>query len=217
MIRDLSEISDGKVYDRNSLVRVVSNGCLGCHECCEGMGDSIVLDPMDLWRLTVTTGLQFDALLQRHIDLHVEDRLILPGLKMDEYTGRCTFLNEEGRCSIHPMRPGLCRLFPLGRIYEENAVRYFLQAGACPGRERSKIKIETWLEIPDQKGYDNFLLAWHELRGRFAEKLGRTADEQEQKALNLFFLNLFYVAPYDDGEDFFGQFQERCGRVKQML
>ena len=39
----------------------------------------------------------------------------------------CYFLNEEGRCSIHSFRPGICRLFPLGRFYEEEGFRYFLQ------------------------------------------------------------------------------------------
>ena len=217
MIQDLYEISDGKIYDRNDMVRVVCNDCRGCHDCCEGMGDSIVLDPMDLWRLTLATKLQFDDLLQRHIELHVVDGLILPSLRMEEQTGCCSFLDGEGRCSIHAMRPGLCRVFPLGRIYEEKAVRYFLQTGACPSRERSKIKVERWLDVPDQKAYERFLLAWHALRGRYAAQMERAVDEQEAKTLSLFFLKLFYGTPYSAGEDFYEQFRERCIQAERML
>ena len=35
---------------------------------------------------------------------------------MAEDSESCTFLDENGRCSIHPFRPGICRLFPLDAI-----------------------------------------------------------------------------------------------------
>jgi hypothetical protein len=82
------------------------------------MGNSVVLDPMDLFRLTAGTGLSAEALLADKIELNVVDGIILPNLKMSGGSETCAFLNEEGRCSIHPYRPGICRLFPLGRYYE---------------------------------------------------------------------------------------------------
>ena len=47
MIRevDLQEISDGKLYTANDLVKAGCNDCAGCSACCRGMGNSIVLDP----------------------------------------------------------------------------------------------------------------------------------------------------------------------------
>lgn len=104
--------------------------------CCEEMGTSIVLDPCDIWRLTTVTGKNFEQLLADTIELQVVDGVILPNLRMDGEKEQCVFLNEQGRCRIHAMRPGLCRVFPLGRIYEEGRIRYFLQMDACqkPGR-----------------------------------------------------------------------------------
>ena len=54
MIRNcsLEEISDGKLYSENDMVKTDTNQCQGCNSvCCHGMGDSIVLDPYDICRL----------------------------------------------------------------------------------------------------------------------------------------------------------------------
>ena len=140
MLRDLQEISDGKIYGCNDMVRAACGDCAGCHACCEKMGTSIVLDPCDIWRLTTVTGKNFEQLLADTIELQVVDGVILPNLRMDGEKEQCVFLNEQGRCRIHAMRPGLCRVFPLGRIYEESRIRYFLQMDACQKPGRSKVK-----------------------------------------------------------------------------
>ena len=49
---DLSEISDGKLYTGNDMVKADCRGCAGCSSCCQGMGSSIILDPLDIFRLT---------------------------------------------------------------------------------------------------------------------------------------------------------------------
>ena len=103
---DLSEISDGKLYDANDMVKADCKGCEGCSACCRGMGKSIVLDPLDVHRLTTGLGVPFEALLSQHIELNVVDGLILPNLKMTESADACPFLNGQGRCR-HPTHTGL--------------------------------------------------------------------------------------------------------------
>lgn len=123
---ELSEISDGKLYTANDMVKADCFDCQGCSACCHGMGTSIVLDPMDIWRLQRGIGLDFAALMEKYIELNVVDGMILPNLKLAGQTEACAFLNAEGRCSVHEFRPGICRLFPLGRYYEEEGFKYFL-------------------------------------------------------------------------------------------
>ena len=98
MLRDLQEISDGKIYGCNDMVRAACGDCAGCHACCEKMGTSIVLDPCDIWRLTTVTGKNFEQLLADTIELQVVDGVILPNLRMDGEKEQCVFLNEQGRC-----------------------------------------------------------------------------------------------------------------------
>lgn len=122
---EIDKISDGKRYGANDLVKVGCDDCRGCSACCNGMGDSIVLDPMDVYRLEKKLGKTMEEiLLAGNVALRVVDGVILPHLKMTEQSDQCSFLNEEGRCSIHDARPGFCRMFPLGRLYEDGTQTY---------------------------------------------------------------------------------------------
>ena len=128
---DLSEISDGRLYSANDMVKADCHGCEGCFACCCGMGTSVVLDPLDIHRMMQGLHIGFEQLLKTGIELNVVDGLILPNLKMTGEKEQCAYLNEQGRCTIHRFRPSICRLFPLGRYYEENGFHYFLQIHEC--------------------------------------------------------------------------------------
>ena len=52
----MEEISDGKLYDSNDMLKADCHDCQGCHDCCTGMGDSVILDPLDVFRLSVNLG-----------------------------------------------------------------------------------------------------------------------------------------------------------------
>ena len=48
----LEEISDGRLYEANDMVKADCQDCKGCFDCCTVMGDSFVLDPLEVWWLT---------------------------------------------------------------------------------------------------------------------------------------------------------------------
>lgn len=217
MLQDLKEISDGKIYTGNDMARVACQDCAGCHACCEQMGESIVLDPLDVWNLCSVTAKSFEELLQRELELHVVEGLILPNLAMTGEWEQCAFLDEAGRCSIHARRPGLCRAFPLGRIYEAGQIRYFLQTDACKKPERTKMKISKWLDTPEMKKNEYFLLTWHSLRKELQKRVSDEAGGETAKTINMFFLNHFFVVPYDTQKDFYAQFETRMEQAKRVL
>ncbi len=211
MIREVSldEISDGKLYTANDMVKADCNDCRGCSACCKGMGGSIVLDPMDIYRLTCGLNLTFEDMLNKHIELQMVDGLILPNLMMTGAEERCTFLNEEGRCSIHSLRPGICRLFPLGRYYEEAGFKYFLQTGECRNQNRTKVKVKKWIDTPEIKRYESFVLDWHFLMKRLRAKLDVGEDMQLRRTASMALLQVFYMRSYDKEKEFYSQFEER--------
>ena len=151
----LAEISDGRLYKANDMVKADCGGCNGCSRCCHGMGNSIILDPYDVYRMTTGMGKSMQELLAASVELNVVDGVILPNLKMQGTEEACAYLDEEGRCSIHPYRPGICRLFPLGRYYENGGFSYFLQTGECAKENRSKIKVSKWIDTPDLTAISN--------------------------------------------------------------
>ncbi len=219
MIRevDLDEISDGKRYGLNDLVKADCHDCEGCFSCCCGMGESILLDPCDGYRLTGALGEGFEALLEKHLELHVVDGVILPNLKMAGERDCCTFLNEAGRCSIHPYRPGICRLFPLGRIYEDGSFQYFLQTGECTKTNRSKVRVKKWIDMPDVHRYERFILAWHDFVQRLQGILTAQPDMEAAKRINLYVLERFFFQAWDMEQDFYGQFEARLAEAERVL
>lgn len=205
----LDEISDGKLYGLNDMVRADSGGCEGCSACCRGMGTSVILDPLDVFRLTTYLGVSFEQLLTGPLQLNVVDGIILPNIRMDGQEEACPFLNQEGRCSVHPGRPGFCRLFPLGRIYENRTFRYFLQTRQCIRENRSKVKVRKWIDTPDVKEYERFIGDWHYLLKDLEAGLKGQGNQELRKKVNMYLLNTFYITPYRGGESFYPQFYSR--------
>ena len=64
---DLEEVSDGRFYGWNDMVKVGCHDCEGCSACCHGMGSSILLDPLDVFRLCKATGRSFGDMLEKEI------------------------------------------------------------------------------------------------------------------------------------------------------
>lgn len=211
---DMNEVSDGKRYTSGDMVRLGCDDCSGCSSCCSGMGESIVLDPYDIYLLTKGLGCSFDSLLEKLIELNVVDGLILPNLKMAGNTSKCSFLDENGRCSIHTFRPGICRLFPLGRIYGEEDFKYFLQVNECKKKNRTKMKISHWLEIPQLKKYEKYITDWHFFLKEVESDINQIEDVDKIKQIGMSLLQLFFRMPYDGEKDFYVQFYERLNKLQ---
>lgn len=194
-------------------VKIGCQDCKGCSDCCQGMGTSIILDPMDFYRME--TGLFYspNEILSCYAELNIQDGIILPNLKMTGHKEQCSFLNEEGRCGIHAHRPGLCRLFPLGRNYEDGELSYFILEDACHAKgERTKVKITEWIGIEDMESYEKFLKDWHYYLKVIRTKItALPKDEWESgmKNASMNILQKFYLLPYDTARDFYEQFYER--------
>lgn len=206
----LAEISDGRLYRDNDMVKADCHGCNGCFQCCTGMGASVLLDAYDVYRLQKGLGKGLPELLAEGLaELNVVDGVVLPNLKMTGRDKRCVFLSGEDRCAIHGIRPVVCRMFPLGRYYEDHDFRYFLQVKECLAPNRSKVKVSKWLDTPEPARNHAFLWQWHLLRDRLEEAVAGEEDIDGAKRLNLLMLNVFFLEPYDTEADFYGQFEAR--------
>ena len=187
---DMNEVSDGRRYQNCDAVALGCDDCSGCSACCHDMGNSIQLDPYDVYRISKEIGKSFQEMIEHEISLSVVDGTILPHLKMQENTTSCIFLNEQGRCKIHRERPGICRLFPLGRIYDDSDVgfSYFLQVHECQKQNRSDVVIADWLGIERLKIYEKFIADWHyfvkDWQARILEELDKEQAEKQAKKQN---------------------------------
>jgi Fe-S-cluster containining protein len=139
------------------------------------MGKTIVLTPFDMYNLQEGTGENFDSLLSTFkIELSMIDGIILPNLKMDK---GCGFL-KAGRCTVHKYRPGICRLFPMGRIYREKGFDYFLQINECAisDSDRTQVRVRDWLGIDYLEKNEAFINKWHRFLTFERKKISTIAE-----------------------------------------
>lgn len=220
---DLLEISDGKIYGLNDMVKVCADHCKGCSACCRDRGDTVTLDPFDVFQLKQGLGMNFEQMLDGVITLGVVEGLIRPSLNMvvtgtldasGEPATKCVFLNEQERCNIHGFRPGLCRLFPLGRVYQEQGISYILLKDECAKENRTKEKVHKWIGIANMAAYEKYLLAWHDFRGKLQEAVGQE-EETVAKQANMYILQKFFVEDFTG--DFYEEFYKRLEIAKMLL
>ncbi len=218
------EIRKSDLLDARDLARVACAACNGCGDCCRNMGDSIHLDPYDFYQLEKKEEKTVRQLVREHIGFHEEDGLLLPHLNMVEAGEghQCTYLDGFGRCMIHDARPGMCRLFPLGRQYEEVGFHYFVIPGGCDMPNKSKVRIESYLEIPDLRKYESYLSEYHRLVRRLQSKVAALNKKKRGMKVEVFeqnkalaskmkidFRTTYFMLDYDSNDDFYLQFVKR--------
>ena len=192
--------------------------CEGCSECCRSTADTIILDPQDMYLLSKGTGKVFTDMIEREIEIRLVDGLILPNL-MEEHEGEeehCLFLTDRGRCSIHAFRPGLCRLYPMGRYYTEGSFRYILQKNECTGRVKTDVRLSDWLGIEDLPRYEAYIQDWHDFRKR-VEKVVPILTEKSRDSVQRYILQVFFVHPYRTRQDFYPQYEARMEVCRKAL
>ena len=216
---DLKEISDGKLYTANDMVKTGCNDCKGCFACCKGMGNSIILDPYDMYQLMLGTDKNLEQMLEKQLALNVVEGIILPNLKMQPERDACAFLNEEGRCGIHNYRPGFCRMFPLGRFYdaERRSFQYFLQIRECAASNKTKVKLKKWLGIPEIGKYEQYVADWHYFLKMVKSIIENSENGEIIKKVNMLLLGEFYGKPYEKTRDFYQQFYERLEEGETVM
>ena len=215
MIRevDIDEISDGKRYHSNDMVKIGCNDCKDCKTCCcQNVGHTIILDPYDIYQLTVGLKTSFDELMSGDkpvIELSMADGILLPNILMQKDKNSCIFLDDKKRCTVHNYRSGFCRMYPLGRIYENGGFSYFNQIHECDYPNKSKVKIKKWLGIGNLPEYERFVLKWHDYLEVFRERVKSASDVSEISAMCVKLLSRFYREPYSGDKSFYEQIYER--------
>lgn len=81
--------------------------CAACSRCCHHK--KIQLNPYELARLARSQRMDAAAFRERYVTGHIFLR--------QKADGACVFLGDKG-CTVHPDRPLVCRLYPLGRIVD---------------------------------------------------------------------------------------------------
>lgn len=112
----LEEISDGRLYDSNDMVKADCHDCEGCCDCCQGMGDSVILDPFDVHRLSTGLKKPVEQLLQECLEFGVSDGQHPSAPSHDRSKGTVR-ISQQRRTLQHPCyKTGILQTVSTGKI-----------------------------------------------------------------------------------------------------
>ncbi len=164
-------------------------------------------------RLQKYLDISFKELLITYCEMYVGKDSGLPIVRL-RTDARCPFLFHN-KCLVQDAKPTVCALFPLGRIYDGEKVRYFIQENHC-GTGAGEHSLREWLE---QSGTDNesCCILLGELLKEGVEIVKQVKEQSnELKELILSFMVSLMYDDYDSKGNPISRIQERIDMIKQL-
>ena len=104
--------------------------CQLCGDCCNGFGGTYVTE-QDI--LNISTYIKFDS--KKFIDRYCDksgSRMVLT-LGQDGY---CIFFDKTKQCTIHPVKPYMCKAWPFIQAVIKYPENWNIMANSCPGMKK---------------------------------------------------------------------------------
>jgi len=101
--------------------------CQMCGQCCNGFGGTYVT-PEDIVRISTYIQADPDEFIPRYCDMTGAGPVLTQGPD-----GRCIFFDEQNQCTIHPVKPRMCRAWPFLNTVVHHPENWDAMASACPG------------------------------------------------------------------------------------
>ena len=114
-------------------------------------------------------------------------------------------------------RPGICRLYPLGRSWEDGDFRYILQVNECTHCSGTKIKVKKWLGIADLPAYEQFCRSWHNFLEQVRAFLDHSDPEGKyRRQICVWILQEFFLCDWET-DDFYASLNEKLKAARRRL
>lgn len=195
--------------------------CSACGACCKNVRDSIILEPLDAFRIVreyikngfAGTG---DEVLDQIADLKELSRgFYLFVLKTVNDSGVCGML-KDNRCTIYPARPRTCRLYPFTvDPSADGSMKWYLCTEQSHHFGKGSVTAREWhrrnLSGEDEEYLREEYRALPEL-GRLIRNIS-DADLHEAEKQTL----LFRYRAYDYSQSFLPQYKENMLFLKAQL
>ena len=145
--------------------------CRRCLNCCHHK--KIQLNPYEVARMARNRGVGTTEFRERWT-------LDGEGLYLDQVpeNGACVFLGPEG-CTVHPDRPLVCRLYPLGRHLSSDGVESFTRTKTHPLTAGSLTRDGTIGKFLEEQDAQRFIEAADEYLAWMFHTLNRVPEAVE--------------------------------------
>ncbi len=104
--------------------------CACCGECCNGFGGTYV-SMEDIERIALFVKTEPENFTQTYCDVSGNRYVLTQG-----EDGKCIFFDSEKYCTIHPVKPDMCRAWPFIAAVVREPSNWDLMASTCPGMKK---------------------------------------------------------------------------------
>lgn len=160
--------------------------------CCT-TGHPLVLNPFEIGRISRVTGLSFETLYEDYFETTRDPVTGMPLMTINREKG-CRFLKDRS-CTVYTARPLVCRLFPLGKFYDEGFRYVLLSKNPCAGFEADRRQTAAGYRTEQQTAVeDRMWEIWVEFLNRM-EQIEMPGSDLFATTFSMFVYNTDVVPP----------------------
>jgi hypothetical protein len=104
--------------------------CRQCGDCCKGFGGTYVT-ALDIGRISAYIGFDPDLFPARYCEKSGSRYILACGKE-----GYCIFFDREKQCTIHPVKPYMCKAWPFIEAVIRHPENWNMMANSCPGMKK---------------------------------------------------------------------------------
>ena len=197
---------------------VIKFQCSRCGDCCRNVKESVIVEPLDLFRIARFFGKTTDDVMEEYTTaLRLAWGYPMLTLKIKQHMDACVFL-RAGKCGIYEARPRACRTYPLGTGPDDEKPGAFLDLIVSKKQHHftgESVRVRDWMGQNINDEDRAFILASYTATGELAEILQRFNGRREPSVM---FQMMFYMyGRYNTAKDFMPQFSQNMAYLKNSL
>ena len=104
--------------------------CKLCGDCCNGFGGTYIT-PEDIQRIAEFIQSDPDTFVRDYCDMSGSRPVLTQG-----ENNSCIFFDPEKQCTIHPVKPYMCKAWPFIKTIINNPENWDTMANSCPGMKK---------------------------------------------------------------------------------
>lgn len=187
-------------------------GCDCCGQCCHR--DLLLLAGYDIYRIAKFLGKTMKEIIEENCFGYIgeDSKLPIVSVKPRLADNSCRFL-RNGKCLVHDVKPSVCGLFPLGRMYDSRIddYVYFKQKIICGNKEKHTLK--EWLESINIEEIDRMSKPWGNALTDLAMYLQKIKDEKKLRVITNKLIIALYLN-YDTNIDYVEQLERNLQELE---
>ena len=193
--------------------------CTNCCECCRNVRSSVMVEPLDLFRIAKYTYRSIEEASQEFTDpVMLSWGFPILTLKTETFMDTCVFL-KNCRCSIHDAKPRACRIYPLIARPDDTDIHSYISLMDTKRKNNHtcgpKHLVKDWMDKYFTDEDRRFIRADYQFAGEFAKMKNKISKDREDEVMRQMLLFRYFM--YDLEGDFMRQFIWNMTVLKENL